>query len=187
MTKVLIVVDVQRDFCKGGALAVEDGDEVVDIINELTAAGGYDLIIATRDWHPADHISFAVNHGQEPFTMKGENMLWPVHCVAETIGASFHPRLDLSRINIIVNKGMQRGQEEYSAFQSLPLDKLIPEGSQIDVIGLATDYCVAATAHHAKSVPGSKVRVLLEACRGVSEDTTLKAIESLKKCKVEIV
>jgi nicotinamidase/pyrazinamidase len=133
--EALIVVDVQRDFCPGGALAVPDGDAVVPVVNRL--AGRAELVVATRDWHPADHASFTVAGGP-----------WPVHCVAGTDGASFHPLLDLSGVALTVDKGVDSSSEGYSAFDQTGLEEWLQARGvdRVRVCGLALDYCVKATA-----------------------------------------
>ncbi len=114
----LLVVDVQNDFCPGGALAVRDGDAVVEPVNRLMAR--FPLVVATQDWHPAGHRSFASAHGAAPFTPHEEPgigpVLWPDHCVAGTFGADLHPRLDRRPIQAILRKGMRPGVDSYSAF-----------------------------------------------------------------------
>jgi nicotinamidase/pyrazinamidase len=137
--EALIVVDVQNDFCPGGALAVEDGDGVVEPINEL--AGGLPLVIATRDWHPRDHGSFAEQGGP-----------WPVHCVQDTWGAELHPGLDRERIDLVVDKGRVPGREGYSGFEDTSLESVLREHGvdTVHVAGLALDYCVRATALDAR-------------------------------------
>jgi len=152
----LIVVVVQRDFCPGGALAVPRGDEVVPVINRLLGLGGW-LAVATRDWHPPDHCSFTAQGG-----------LWPPHCVAGTPGAAFHPALELARIRHVVSKAVTRAAEAYSGFQGTDLQALLRlQGvRRVFVCGLATDYCVKATALDARQA-GLDVVVLEDAIRGV--------------------
>jgi len=152
----LIVVDVQRDFCTGGALAVPRGDEVVPVINQLLGLGGW-LAIATRDWHPPDHCSFTAQGG-----------IWPPHCVAETPGAAFHPALDLTRVRNVISKATTRAAEAYSGFQGTDLQELLAGLGirRVFVCGLATDYCVKATALDARKA-GLDVVVLEDAIRGV--------------------
>jgi nicotinamidase/pyrazinamidase len=137
MGRALIVVDVQNDFTPGGALAVPDGDAVTARLNELMASGGFDLVVATRDWHPPDHGSFESEGGR-----------WPRHCVAGTPGAELHPDLDASSVDVIVDKGRDPGTEGYSGFDGTELATLLRERDidELTVAGLATDYCVRATA-----------------------------------------
>jgi nicotinamidase/pyrazinamidase len=155
-TDALIVVDVQRDFCPGGALAVPHGDDVVPVINRLLGLTDW-LTVATRDWHPADHCSFEAQGG-----------IWPPHCVAGTDGAAFHPALDQSRIRTVVSKAVTRDAEAYSGFQGTSLAaRLAARGVQrVFVCGLATDYCVKATALDARRA-GLDVVVIEDAIRGV--------------------
>lgn len=152
----VIVVDVQNDFCPGGALPVADGDEVVPPLNELFRRTNC-LIVATRDWHPTNHCSFTDQGGS-----------WPVHCVADTSGADFHPNLDESQLHVIVSKATSPDQDAYSGFQGTSLATLLQERGVKRVLigGLATDYCVKATAIDARQA-GFEVIVLEDAIRGV--------------------
>ena len=135
----LIVVDMQNDFCSGGALEVPDGDAVIEPINRL--AGEADFVVATRDWHPPDHRSFAENGG-----------IWPVHCVRDTRGAEFHPDIDQSRIDAVVDAGRTPDREGYSGFEDTDLERLLRERevNEVHIAGLALDYCVKATALDAR-------------------------------------
>jgi nicotinamidase/pyrazinamidase len=135
----LIVVDVQNDFCAGGALPVPDGDAVVDPINRL--AEQFQFVVATRDWHPPNHGSFVEQGGP-----------WPVHCVRDTHGAQLHPRLHSSQIDAIVDAGREPEDEGYSGFEHTELERLLREQDvdRVHVTGLALDYCVRATAMDAR-------------------------------------
>jgi nicotinamidase/pyrazinamidase len=157
MARALIIVDFQNDFCPGGALAVPGGDAIADRLNLLTASGDYELVVATRDWHPPDHGSFAEQGGP-----------WPVHCVAGTPGAELHPALERERIDEIVDKGQDPGTEGYSGFESTGLETLLRDRGidQVTVVGLATDYCVKNTALDALR-EGFAVTVDSTAVRGV--------------------
>jgi nicotinamidase/pyrazinamidase len=137
----LIIVDMQNDFCSGGALEVPDGDAVIDPINRL--ARRLPLVIATRDWHPPDHASFAPNGGP-----------WPVHCVRDTPGAQLHPRIDREPIAAVVDAGRTRDAEGYSGFEDTKLEQLLREHDVdcVHVAGLALDYCVKATALDARKL-----------------------------------
>ena len=137
MAVALIAVDVQNDFTPGGALGVPGGDRVIDRINALAGSGTFDLVVATRDWHPADHGSFRTQGGP-----------WPVHCVAGTEGAELDPRMDRSHIDATIDKGQRQDSEGYSGFQDTELAELLRERSvdAVTVVGLATDYCVKHTA-----------------------------------------
>jgi nicotinamidase/pyrazinamidase len=157
MPRALLIVDFQNDFTPGGALAVAHGDEIADRINALAASGDYDLVVATRDWHPPDHGSFAAQGGP-----------WPVHCVADSPGAQLHPGLDASRVDVIVDKGQDAGTEGYSGFEGTGLARLLHDRgiTQVTVVGLATDYCVKNTALDALR-EGFQVTVDTTAVRGV--------------------
>jgi nicotinamidase/pyrazinamidase len=166
----LLVVDVQRDFCPGGALAVPRGDEVVPVVNNLLRLPEW-LTVATRDWHPPDHCSF-----------KAQGGIWPPHCVAGTDGAAFHPTLDRARIRHIVSKAVTRDAEAYSGFEGTDLAALLASwGTRRAVVcGLATDYCVKATALDARRA-GLDVIVIEDAVRGVdvAPGDCVKAIDEM--------
>ena len=158
MPRALLVIDFQNDFCDGGALAVPDGDEIAERVNELAASGDFDLVVATRDWHPPDHGSFSERGGP-----------WPVHCVRETTGAELHPALDRSHIDVVVDKGQNPGTEGYSGFDETGLAALLRERGidAVTIVGLATDYCVKNTALDALR-EGFDVTVDSAAVRGVN-------------------
>ncbi|MBB3949792.1 bifunctional nicotinamidase/pyrazinamidase [Aureimonas jatrophae] len=178
----LIVVDVQKDFCPGGALAVADGSAVIPVINRLM--GRFEVVVATQDWHPADHISFASQHAAKPFTTielpYGHQVLWPDHCIQGTTGAAFHDELDLNPIQAIIRKGWGRGIDSYSGFREA--DRLTTTGlagylrernvGSVAVCGLATDFCVSWTALDARDV-GFDVAVIDEACRAIDLEGSL--------------
>ena len=153
----LIVVDVQNDFCPGGALAVPDGDAVIPRVNALAASGDFGLVVATRDWHPPDHDSFSAQGGP-----------WPVHCVQGTPGAELHPEVERERIDVVIDKGQVTGREGYSGFEGTALqEELSARGvDAVTVVGLATDYCVLHTARDALEL-GLDVTVDGTAVRGV--------------------
>jgi nicotinamidase/pyrazinamidase len=155
-TDALLVVDVQRDFCPGGALAVPQGDRIVPAINRLLGLTHW-VTVATRDWHPPDHCSFNAQGG-----------IWPAHCVADTDGAAFHPELQVSRIRHVVSKAVAKDSEAYSGFQGTDLARLLQSSNlrRVFVCGLATDYCVKATALDARHA-GLDVVVIEDAIRGV--------------------
>jgi nicotinamidase/pyrazinamidase len=157
MARALIIVDFQNDFTPGGALAVPEGDEIAERLNALAASGDYDVVVATRDWHPPDHGSFAERGGP-----------WPVHCVAGTPGAELHPALDRSRIDAVIDKGQDPGTEGYSGFDATRLAELLHERDvdHVTIAGLATDYCVKNTALDALR-EGFSVTVDSTAVRGV--------------------
>lgn len=152
----LIIVDVQNDFCPGGSLAVPEGDQVIPPINALLRKAQC-LVIATRDWHPDDHCSFKEKGGT-----------WPVHCVRETKGAEFHPDLDISRVGEIISKGTDPEKEAYSGFEGTDLIGLLRQKgiNRVFISGLATEYCVKATALDALK-EGFQVVVLEDAIKGV--------------------
>jgi nicotinamidase/pyrazinamidase len=172
----LIVVDVQQDFCPGGALAVRDGDAVVGPVNELAREA--DFVVATRDWHPSDHGSFGEHGGP-----------WPVHCVAGTSGAELHPGVDAAAIDLIVDKGQDRAAEGYSGFEATGLeDELRSRGvDEVHVAGLALDYCVKATALDAARA-GFDVVVHRGATRAVdvSPGDGDRAVEELRAAGVTV-
>lgn len=180
---VLIVVDVQYDFCPGGALAVPGGDEVVPIINAL--ARRFQNVVLTQDWHPAGHASFASSHaGKAPFQTTtlnyGEQVLWPDHCIKGTRGAALHDKLSIPHAQMIVRKGYRADVDSYSAF--LEADRTTPTGlggylkergiSRVFVAGLATDFCVAWTALDARRF-GLEATVVEDACRAIDTGGSL--------------
>jgi nicotinamidase-related amidase len=179
MASGLIVVDFQNDFTPGGALAVAHGDEIAGAINELSRSGGFDLVVATRDWHPPDHASFAAQGGP-----------WPEHCVAGSPGAELHPALDRSGIDLIVDKGQDRTTEGYSGFEGTDLAAMLRE-RQIDevlICGLATDYCVKHTALDALHA-GLRVSVAERAVRGVevTPGDCARALDELRQAGALVV
>ncbi|AVO37597.1 bifunctional nicotinamidase/pyrazinamidase [Pukyongiella litopenaei] len=184
MTQALIVIDMQNDFCPGGALAVPGGDEIVDGINALM--DGFDTVILTQDWHPAGHSSFASSHpGKAPYDTVGMSygtqVLWPDHCVQGSDGAAFHPRLRLDG-DLILRKGFRPGIDSYSAF--FENDQTTPTGLEgylrtraIDalmLVGLATDFCVHFSAVDAARL-GFAVTVREDLCRAIDLDGSLAA------------
>jgi len=175
--KALILVDIQNDFCPGGALAVPKGDDVVAVANQLVPR--YPLVVATQDWHPANHGSFAANHpGAAAFQwteLAGlPQVLWPVHCVQNTTGAAFHPALDPRGVAKVFPKGTDPSIDSYSGFfdngrrKSTGMGEFLRE-QQVDavaILGLATDYCVRATALDALRM-GLQVTLVTDGCRAV--------------------
>ncbi len=190
MTKALLIVDVQNDFCEGGSLAVSGGAAVAErITNYLTAhASEYDLVLASRDWHDADNNNgghFA-DEWQAPYFAN----TWPAHCVSGTNGAEYHPNLDSSFIQVHLEKGM--GKPSYSAFEGVTrdgksiADVLASAGvDQLDVVGIATDYCVLASSLDARKA-GFAVTVLTEMCAGISAESTDFAIAQMKAAGCQI-
>ncbi len=184
MTKrALLLVDLQNDFCAGGALAVPEGDSTIEVANELITrckARG-DTIVASQDWHPANHGSFASVQVTEPYT-QGEldglpQTWWPVHCVQNTEGAALHPLLNAKAIDAVFHKGENPAIDSYSAFfdnghrQKTGLDAWLRERgiTALIVLGLATDYCVRFTVLDALKL-GYSVTVITDGCRGVNID-----------------
>ena len=180
---VLLVVDVQNDFCPGGALAVPHGDEVVPLINRL--ALGFAHVVLTQDWHTAGHVSFASAHpGRKPLdTVElpyGTQVLWPDHCVQGTPGAALHPALAIPHAELIIRKGFRRQVDSYSAF--CEADRTTPTGlagylrerglARVFLVGLATDFCVAWSALDARA-RGFDATVVEDACRGIDADDSL--------------
>jgi nicotinamidase/pyrazinamidase len=178
--EALIIVDVQLDFCEGGALAVPQGDEVVPVINKLVHE--FPHIVATQDWHPPGHTSFASAHpGKEPGDVVpmtyGEQRLWPDHCVQGENGAALHPGLHVETIHAIIRKGMRVEIDSYSAF--FENDRRTPTGlvgylhalgvTKLYLVGLALDYCVRYTAVDGRHL-GFAVSVIEEGCRGFSTE-----------------
>jgi nicotinamidase/pyrazinamidase len=183
--RVLLVVDIQNDFCPQGALAVPGGDQVVPIINRL--ARRFAHVILTQDWHCADHLSFASSHpGRKPLSLVelsyGPQILWPDHCVQGTPGAEFHLELDIPHCELVLRKGYHREIDSYSAF--FENDRQTPTGlagylrerglTRLFIVGLATDFCVAYSALDARRL-GFEVTIIESACRGIDVDGSLSA------------
>jgi nicotinamidase/pyrazinamidase len=157
VAEALVIVDFQNDFTPGGALAVPGGDEIAERVNALAKDPRFELVIATRDWHPADHGSFEERGG-----------IWPVHCVQGTEGAELHPALDVTQVDVILDKGQDPVTDGYSGFDGTELEQLLRERGidRITVVGLATDYCVKHTALDARAA-GFDVIVDRAGVRGV--------------------
>ena len=185
---VLLIIDVQNDFCPGGALAVADGDAVIDVIHRI--APSFEHIILTQDWHPAGHSSFASAHpGKQPFEQielsYGAQTLWPDHCIQGSKGAEFHPALHVPRAELILRKGYRPQIDSYSAF--FENDRVTPTGlagyleernlSRVFLAGLAYDYCVGYSAVDACRV-GLPAFVLRDACRAIGLGGSVAAIEA---------
>ncbi len=193
MKTALLIVDVQNDFCPGGSLAVGEGNAVIPVINRISPE--FDTVVATRDWHPRDHVSFASAHpGGKVLDIVREGtidqVLWPDHCVAGTAGSNFYPGLDLSSVSLILHKGRSISIDSYSAF--FENDHATQTGlhgylrelgiGSIAVCGLATDYCVKYTVLDALDL-GYNVAVITDAVRGVDTPagTAAEALEEMKK------
>lgn len=178
--KAIILVDLQNDFCKGGSLAVPDGDAVIHRANALQHY--FDIVIVTKDWHPVDHISF--------------EELWPVHCVQNTPGSELHPELKLKRVHHMVHKGIQKTIDSYSAFfdnehlRSTGLSEYLKKENVIDVyiMGLATEYCVKYTCLDAAHL-GFNTYLIEDACRGVELQSgdIVKAIQEMQHAGIKII
>lgn len=186
--KALIVIDVQNDFCPGGTLAVAGGDEIVPAVNRLMAE--FPVRVLTQDWHPANHSSFAANHpGAAPFSLiempYGPQVLWPVHCVQGTDGAAFHPALTTDPADLVIRKGFRPEVDSYSAF--FENDHVTPTGlegylrtrgvTDLTLVGLATDFCVAYSAIDAARL-GFSVTVLENVCRAIDLNGSLDRARS---------
>ncbi|HVP19543.1 MAG TPA: bifunctional nicotinamidase/pyrazinamidase [Spirochaetia bacterium] len=199
LARMLLVIDVQNDFCPGGSLAVEEGDQVVPVINRLMPL--FNRVVATQDWHPKDHVSFASSHpGKKVLDVVDadgiEQVLWPDHCVQGTRGAELSPRVEVGRIELVLRKGLRRGLDSYSAF--FENDHKTDTGlryylsglgaREIFVCGLATDYCVRASALDARGL-GFEVTVIQDACRGVDFPTgsVEKALAEMKAAGVRLI
>ena len=171
--RALIVVDVQNDFCPGGALAVPKGDRVVPVINELMAE--FELVVASKDWHPENSVHFDK---------------WPKHCIKETEGAEFHPDLKIAKIDKVFLKGTKDKDDGYSAFEATNLDLAQylneKEVKELYISGLATEYCVKETAL-AAAKKGFEVYVIEEAIAGIDEDDVAAAFEEMREAGVEFV
>ncbi|HEX9998070.1 MAG TPA: bifunctional nicotinamidase/pyrazinamidase [Abditibacterium sp.] len=176
--RALIIVDVQNDFCPGGALAVQQGDAVVPVINSILP--GFDVVVATQDFHPQNHGSFAVNHpgariGDQIALAGLPQVLWPAHCIQNTPGADFHPLLDVSGLDATIQKGTDPNVDSYSGFfdngrqNATGLAQFLNSRGvgQVFICGLATDYCVKWTALDALSL-GFTTFVIADATRGVN-------------------
>ena len=197
--KTLILVDIQNDFLPGGALAVNNGDQVIEVANRLMPK--FDLVVATQDWHPADHGSFASQHDGieigDAFMLNGvQQIAWPDHCIQNTSGAEFAASLDINAIDHVVRKGTDREIDSYSGFfdndqrSDTGMAELLKKcgATEVAVMGLATDYCVKFTALDAVKL-GFATKLILPGCRGVElhlGDIT-SAVEQIRSAGVQIV
>lgn len=194
----LIVVDMQNDFCPGGALGVKGGDEILPLLNATINQSEH--VILTQDWHPKGHSSFASSHqGKEPYQSimmpYGEQTLWPDHCVQGTKGADFHPQLNRDRTELIIRKGFRHSIDSYSTF--FENDHRTPTGlagylrerniGAITLAGLATDFCVAFSALDAVEL-GFNTRVRLDLCRGIDVNGSLELmLDKMRQAGVELI
>jgi nicotinamidase/pyrazinamidase len=187
-TDALLVIDVQNDFCPGGALAVAGGDEIVPMIQRIASL--FDHILLTQDWHPAGHQSFASSHaGKQPFEQielsYGPQTLWPDHCIQNSTGAEFHPKLHLPQAELILRKGFRQQIDSYSAF--FENDRSTPTGlagylserglTRIFLVGLAYDYCVGFSALDARRL-GLPAVILRDACRAINLNGSVDRMEA---------
>ncbi|MDW8246908.1 MAG: bifunctional nicotinamidase/pyrazinamidase [Sandaracinaceae bacterium] len=201
MKRALLWVDIQRDFLPGGPLGVPHGNEVVPVANRLAREGNYEMVIATQDWHPPNHLSFASQHpGKKPFeVIELDGMLqtlWPDHCIQGSDGAELAPGLESALISARIYKGTDRHIDSYSAFfdnarkKQTGLEALLRERgiTHLDVVGLATDYCVRATVLDALSL-GFGVRVIVDGVRAVNlkEGDGERALFEMKEKGAELV
>ena len=198
MKTALLVIDVQNDFCPAGALEVVGGNEIVPYINKEMVK--YDCVVLTQDWHPKGHSSFATSHeGKNPLELikmpYGDQVLWPDHCVQGSKGAEFHPDLNIEQANAIIRKGSNPFIDSYSAF--FENDRKTPTGldgylksleiEKINLVGLATDFCVNYSAQDAANL-GYKVSVLEKMCRAIDLNGSLAAAKSeMQDCGVEFI
>jgi nicotinamidase/pyrazinamidase len=195
----LIMVDLQNDFCEGGSLPVPDGDAVIPLANQLQPF--FDMVVATKDWHPENHMSFAANHpGHKPgeiIKVHGFNqVLWPNHCVQHSRGSEFHPLLNTKNVQQFFHKGVDQYVDSYSAFydnehlRATGLeDYLKKEGvTDIYIMGLATDYCVKYSCLDASQMPFT-VYLIEDACRGVElkPGDVASALQEIQKAGVKLV
>ena len=196
--RMLLIVDVQNDFCPGGALAAPAGDKVVPAVNRL--ARDFAHVALTQDWHPAGHLSFAGSHkGRAPFeTIEapyGPQILWPDHCVQGTNGADFHPALEVPHAELVLRKGYHREIDSYSAFREN--DRKTPTGlaaylrergfERLTLCGIATDFCVLYSALDAAAA-GFEVEVALGACAGIDVDGSLaRALAAMREAGVRLI
>lgn len=195
--EALIVIDVQNDFCPGGALAVAGGDQIISGINALMPE--FCAVVLTQDWHPSDHSSFASNHaGRDPFSMiempYGTQVLWPAHCVQADKGAAFHPDLAVDRADLVIRKGYNPAIDSYSAFfendrkTATGLDGYLRDRgvNRLVMVGLALDFCVAYSALDAAGL-GYDVTVETALCRAIDLDGSLATMcDQMRKAGVRL-
>lgn len=199
--KALLLIDIQNGFCPGGNLPVAHGDEIVPVANQLIEGGGYDVIVASQDWHPENHGSFASRHpGKKPFDM-GElsgqpQVIWPDHCVQGTPDAEFHPDLNVEAVDYIQQKGENPAVDSYSAFRDNDQAAITglagylraQQVTELDLCGLATDYCVKFSALDAvEMLPDVKVRFIEDASRGIDPEGVKSAIAEMRAKGIGIV
>lgn len=190
----LILVDIQNDFLPGGALAVPEGDKILPVIDQLLQCS-FDLIVASQDWHPQQHASFAAVHGKQPgenITLAGvEQTLWPIHCVQGSKGADLAPGWQKDKVDATIHKGTAEKVDSYSVFfdnarnSSTGLDAILKKKhiSKLYIAGLATDYCVLFSVLDARKL-GYEVYVVIDGCKGVNihPGDDLKALQQMQQC-----
>ena len=193
----LILIDIQNDFLSGGSLEVPKGDEIIDNVNSIM--DNYNIVVATKDWHPKDHISFASNHknknvGQIIKINNLDQMLWPDHCIKDSKGSEFPKKLNSHKIHKIFYKGVDSDIDSYSGFydngkiRSTGLSNFLKKSNinQVDIVGLATDYCVKYSSIDAYN-EGFKTKVLCSCVRGISVQTTETAFKEMKDKGISII
>tara|TARA_B100000378_G_scaffold97113_1_gene76834 strand:- start:441 stop:1031 length:591 start_codon:yes stop_codon:yes gene_type:complete len=193
----LILIDIQNDFLPGGSLEVPKGDEIIDNINSIM--DNYNMVVATKDWHPKNHISFASNHnnkkvGQITTINNLDQILWPDHCIKDSKGSEFPEKLDFYKIHKIFYKGVDSNIDSYSGFydngkiRSTGLSNYLKKSNinQVDIVGLATDYCVKYSSIDAYN-EGFKTKVLCCCVRGISVETTKIAFKEMKDLGISII
>lgn len=193
----LILIDIQNDFLPGGSLEVPKGDEIIDNVNFIM--DNYNIVVATKDWHPKDHISFASNHknknvGQIIKINNLDQMLWPDHCIKDSKGSEFPKKLNSHKIHKIFYKGVDSDIDSYSGFydngkiRSTGLSNFLKKSNinQVDIVGLATDYCVKYSSIDAYN-EGFKTKVLCSCVRGISVQTTETAFKEMKDMGISII
>ncbi len=199
--KALLLIDIQNGFCPGGNLPVPEGDLVVPVANRLIDSGRYDLIVASQDWHPAGHGSFASSHpGKKPFEigmLSGKpQMMWPDHCVQNSEDAEFHPDLHIGAVDFVQQKGQNPAVDSYSAFRDNDQAALTglaaylrsKHVTELDLCGLATDYCVKFSALDAvEMLPGVSVRFIEDASRGIDPAGVKAAIDDMRARGVTVI
>ena len=195
--KTLVLVDIQNDFLKGGSLAVPEGEKIIKPINKIIKQ--YDLVIATKDWHPKNHISFASNHPDKKIgdiiNVNGvDQVLWPDHCIQNSYGSDFPEQLDISKLAKVIYKGSDANIDSYSGFfdnghfRSTGLSDYLKSKDvyKIDYVGLATDYCLKYTAIDSVS-EGFKTRVLINCIKGIEEKGCELALNEMKSKGIELI
>ena len=193
----LILIDIQNDFLPGGSLEVPNGDEIIDNVNSIM--DNYNIVVATKDWHPKNHISFASNHknkkvGQKIKINNLDQMLWPDHCIKDSKGSEFPEKLDSHKIHKIFYKGVDSNIDSYSGFydngkiRSTGLSNFLKKSNinQVDIVGLATDYCVKYSSIDAYN-EGFRTKVLCCCVRGISVETTETAFKEMKDMGISII